>query len=373
MKKTILISLITYHLSLITLSSSAAVPLKWTVETSRATPAQFEAYRGETLTLEADLQSYGKPLALSGIVALYWQTNGMGSAYWEATAAVNSNRLSAVWTPEMDVGARVYNCFIGQPGTIYHAAFQLRLCPSPGATPNVLPLPTPVIDFSKVLVLNPPWGSGGGGVDTNAVEVIANEAVETNALTRALASRTGADIRTGGDYEPFGYTDAENDISFNILQLDYGIVDTGNRIDEFEETAFESFAQKDESVANQGGEANDLTVNGLTVNNTAKFNDNVEIDSHSLYIGGSAIEDTLNTYTKRYLFDDLEDEFEAHRNNAKIHVPTSASDPTFSNEVAKVARTVTPPPSPTLRLFDEVRKCWWVGKMVNGVINWEVE
>lgn len=184
------------HITLITilalgsLAASAAVPLLWTVETSRATPATFEAYQGETLALEAAMQSAGKPLELSGIASLYWQTNGMGSAYWETSAAVNSNRLSAVFTPEMDVGAKVYNCFIGVPGTIYHAAFQLRLRPSPGATPNVLPLPVPVIDFAKVRVLNPPWegGGGGSGVDTNAVEIIANRAVETNAVTVGLSS-----------------------------------------------------------------------------------------------------------------------------------------------------------------------------------------
>lgn len=36
---------------------SAAVPLRWTVETSRAQVAQFEAYRGETLDLEATDQT----------------------------------------------------------------------------------------------------------------------------------------------------------------------------------------------------------------------------------------------------------------------------------------------------------------------------
>lgn len=30
-------------------------------------------------------------------------------------------------------------------------------------------------------------------------------------------------------------------------------------------------------------------------------------------------------------------------------------------------------PPPYLRVYDEVRKCWWRGRMVNGVINWEVE
>ena len=180
MKHTILLTL---HSSLLILNLSAAVPLSWTVETTRAQPATFEAYQGETLTFEAALQSRGKPLELSGLASFYWQTNGMGTTYWESTAAVNSNRLSAVFTPEMDVGSKVYNCFIGQPGTIYHAAFQLRLRQSPGALPNVLPLPVPVIDFAKVRVLNPPWESGGGGgVDTNAVRDIVREQLATNGI-----------------------------------------------------------------------------------------------------------------------------------------------------------------------------------------------
>lgn len=139
-------------------SLPAAVPLRWTVETSRVQPAVFEAYQGETLTFEAVLQSYGKPItnALQD-VRIYWQTNGMSSAYWSASASADGNILRATWTPSMDVGARVYNCFIGSPSNIYHAAFQLRLRPSPGATPNALPLPTPVIDFARVRVLNPPW------------------------------------------------------------------------------------------------------------------------------------------------------------------------------------------------------------------------
>ena len=214
------------HLSLL-----AAVPLRWTVETSRAQPAQFEAYQGETLTLEASLQSYGKPLELSGLASLYWQTNGMGSAYWEATAAVNSNRLSAVFTPEMDVGAKVYNCFIGVPGTIYHAAFQLRLRPSPGATPNVLPLPTPVIDFAKVRVLNPPWESGGG-VNTNAVIDIIHETVSGSArsLPKYLHERYFDDsypdeakeyYRSRGNGKTDGGCSAVRDGGFLYRNFDY--------------------------------------------------------------------------------------------------------------------------------------------------------
>ena len=183
-----------FTFALLIFTCSAAVPLSWTVETSRVQPAVFEAYQGETLTFEAVLQSYGKPItnALQD-VRIYWQTNGMSSAYWSASASADGNILRATWTPSMDVGARVYNCFIGSPSNIYHAAFQLRLRPSPGATPNALPLPTPVIDFDRVRVLNPPWGSGGGGgCDTNAVDALANSAVVTNALTVATTNRIAA-------------------------------------------------------------------------------------------------------------------------------------------------------------------------------------
>lgn len=217
MKKTIIAIL---QLQLITPTLPAAVPLRWTVETSRVLPAVFEAYQGETLTFEAALQSHGKPLEAPVNYSFFWQTNGMGSTYWEAPAQRGSgvsplesgsvvsplergsgvsplvgetNVLFATWLPAYDVGARVYNCFIGSPSNIYHAAFQLRLRPSPGALPNALPLPTPVIDFARIHVLNPPWGSGGGGgCDTNAVDALANSAVVTNALTVATTNRVAA-------------------------------------------------------------------------------------------------------------------------------------------------------------------------------------
>ena len=136
----------------------AAVPVRWTVETSRVQPAVFEAYQGETLELDATLQSYGKPISNALQDArIYWQTNGMGSAYWSAPASAEGNVLRATWTPAMDVGARAYNCFIGSPSNSYRAAFQMRLRPSPGATPNALPLPTPRLDFAQVEVANAPW------------------------------------------------------------------------------------------------------------------------------------------------------------------------------------------------------------------------
>lgn len=142
----------------VTLTASAAVPLRWTVETSRVQPAQIEAYHGETLRFEAALQSYGKPFALTNnLVAIYWQTNGMDTAYWVGPAVISNHVLLAEWVPAMDVGATVYQGFIGAPGEIYRASFQLRLRPSPGAVPSELPLPVRAIDFAQVEVRNAPY------------------------------------------------------------------------------------------------------------------------------------------------------------------------------------------------------------------------
>ena len=80
----------------------------------------------------------------------------------------------------------------------------------------------------------------------------------------------------------------------------------------------------------------------------------------------------IGTQGDRWYYGESQDD--DHEIAVKGDIPAiSATDQTFSNEVATVARTVTPPPSPTLRLYDEVRGCWWLGKMVNGVMQWEGE
>ena len=91
----------------------------------------------------------------------------------------------------------------------------------------------------------------------------------------------------------------------------------------------------------------------------------------SMSAGGPTVDSAL-----KGLASELDSQFrEFSRTKAdRSEIPViSATDPTFSNEVATVARTVTPQPSPTLRVYDEVRACWWIGRMINGVISWEVE
>ena len=164
MKHTLpILALFTLHASLFT-TLPAAVPLRWTVETSRAQVAQFEAYRGETLDLEATMKSYGSPLATPVQPSLYWQTNGMGAAWWTAPATASGNVLRATWSPTNDCGGTVYNCFIGGPDATYRAAFRLRMLPSPGFTPNHLKLPTVTYDAA---LFGEPTVNG-----TNLIEIV---------------------------------------------------------------------------------------------------------------------------------------------------------------------------------------------------------
>lgn len=136
----------------------AAVPLRWTVETSRATPQRIDIYRGETVTVAADLTSYGRPLALAGEAALYVQTNGMGSAWWTVPATVASNRIEATLAPSAyPADASLLTCHLGGPAINYRAAFQARILGSPGTAPNTVQPPVSILDFAALTVVNSPY------------------------------------------------------------------------------------------------------------------------------------------------------------------------------------------------------------------------
>ena len=138
--------------------AASAVPLRWTVETSRPGVEAFDAYHGESLDLQATMLSYGDPLALTNAPAmLYWQTNGMGKAWWSVPASCSSNVLSASFAPHMDPGASVVNGFIGVAGQHYRASFRLHFRNSPGADTANLPLPVRILDFDTVEVQNAPY------------------------------------------------------------------------------------------------------------------------------------------------------------------------------------------------------------------------
>ena len=153
---------------------SAAVPLAWTVDAARgASYRTFDQWAGAEYELEATVTSAGRPLEIDGDVALYYQTNGMGRLYWRRPATASNNTIRATWLPGYETGAAVYSGFLGVPGKVWNAAFQLRLRPSPGASPNALPLPARRIDFATVEVANAPWATRESV--TNAVREVVRE------------------------------------------------------------------------------------------------------------------------------------------------------------------------------------------------------
>ena len=146
-------SIVSCALFAASISRADPVAIRWTAETSRPAPVDIPAFQGETLHIEPAFASYGTALPLTNTTAaLYWQTNGMASAWWCVPAAIVTGdpaRVRAVWSPTNDVGASRYTWFIATTstnGASYRAYGTLMMRSSPGATPSVLAAPTTLTD-----------------------------------------------------------------------------------------------------------------------------------------------------------------------------------------------------------------------------------
>ncbi len=259
MNKTIALFAVTCSLAVITSICHGSTPVLIVDDTSSVRPIHLKAYRGAELALDAAIYSYGSPLDLGASDAgLYWQTNGMGALWWTAPATItNHHHITAIWSPTNDVGADVYNMFLGVPGDKY-AHLILRMEDSPGATPNVLPLPA--VTYDAALNGNPTingtnlaeWvaarsqeesdprapeivsnivtrsyvedlgtSSGGSSIDTNAVIdlIAANAPPPGNYEAVSNAAMNAASIPSGADgFAP--WTDAGGT---RMLMGDYGV------------------------------------------------------------------------------------------------------------------------------------------------------
>ena len=129
---------------------SAAEPLSWERTPNRPAPAQFDVFHGESLDFRCTFTGFGAlPFDGASDVRLWYQTNGMGAAWWSIPATVSSNALAATFTPDRDPGAERLAVFFGAPSNAYAAA-QVRFRNSPGATPNDLQPPS-VLDWQAEL------------------------------------------------------------------------------------------------------------------------------------------------------------------------------------------------------------------------------
>ena len=82
------------------LAALAAVPLAWDARPGNPAPASFDRYHGETLEFRCTFRGFSPDdqtvFGQDADIRLWFQTNGMGSAWWSVPATISSNVLSAV-------------------------------------------------------------------------------------------------------------------------------------------------------------------------------------------------------------------------------------------------------------------------------------
>ncbi len=164
--------------ALIGLSTAFATPVKWTCRLPEAAARSFSMYHGETLEFRPEFIVDGHALTNVTALSIYWQTNGMGSAWWSAQGTT--------FGPSNDVGAASYRFFIraeAADGILYRANGTIRMLASPGFAPAALELPPKVLDFLEVDYRNAPWADAG------ALAAAARAATNhTDTATNALQS-----------------------------------------------------------------------------------------------------------------------------------------------------------------------------------------
>ena len=162
-------------------AATAAVPVTWTNSPGMPPYPIKPVPHGSTVDLAVTLRGYTTPpIAPGADVRLWYQTNGMGQAWWSAPATFDGNTIAASFGPAQDTGADRVSLFFGAPSNVFASAV-LRLTHSPGFAPASLPLPTPVLDFGAVELRNlhaltNGWHFGGG----------AEMPVEVSSITNAV-------------------------------------------------------------------------------------------------------------------------------------------------------------------------------------------
>ena len=147
-----------FAIALLASFTTLAAPLQWTCDWPEAKSQTFSLYQGETATFEPTFRVNGRTVTNATIEAVWYQTNGMGNAWWKLDGAT--------FAPSNDVGAASYRFFVEAsvpgspfpvPQTIYRANGALRMLPSPGFTPNAIEPPIVTLDFANIEVAHAPY------------------------------------------------------------------------------------------------------------------------------------------------------------------------------------------------------------------------
>ena len=187
------------------LAAIAAVPVAWT-NSPGLPPYQIKPVpHGSTVDLACTLKGYTTPPIADGAdVRLWYQTNGMGSAWWSAPATFDGSTITATFGPAQDCGADRVSLFFGAPSNVFASAV-LRLTHAPGFAPSSLPLPVPAIDFATVELRNLSALTNGWSFGST-IDLTASTNYTDSALGAFAA--TGAVARASSYGTPTRWTDA---------------------------------------------------------------------------------------------------------------------------------------------------------------------
>lgn len=198
-------------------SCFAQVEVKWFAETSRPTKQSVTVYHGETISLQPTVLSYGSAVTNITGATLYWQTNGMDSAWWSKPASVvDGSAIYAIFAPTNDCGASSYTFFIGAAstgGTSYRSFGTFKMQDSPGFNPATVIeagyYPTLAEEIQPyVLALIPSYDPLGSAVTvSNALTAAIESAVaplasalQTNRTEVTWSSQTNYTDALGNQY-----------------------------------------------------------------------------------------------------------------------------------------------------------------------------
>ena len=201
---------------------ASTVPLDFPVELSRPARLEFNAYYGESIDITATLNYQGS--AFEGSLTdpqLYYQTPTMGTSFWSLAATQTNNQLKVSFPASAQPGPGRLNCFLGSAGENYRAAFVLNLRPSPGASPNSLPLPTPTLDFSQVTILNSPYETSADATTahTNLAAEISAVAGSVATVSNALETAQADLSRQIAAATPADYADVKSQVATNTAAI----------------------------------------------------------------------------------------------------------------------------------------------------------
>ena len=157
----------------------SAKTFEWRISTPSVRAETFTAYHGETVRFNLVFSG-----AMSNVSAqaIYYQTNGMGSADYFPPIP------GTVFAPSNDIGAAEYRFFIrcrDADGVDYTANGRLRLLDSPGFEPSVVELPVKSLDFANVEVANAPYYTKDE-TDSRIVELSPTPGDYANVSNRAV-------------------------------------------------------------------------------------------------------------------------------------------------------------------------------------------